>query len=221
MRSFIFLLALVSASAAAQYSPSAQQVLALAPQLEDFAGSRGNFESLASGLRGATAVRLVTITPEGMREIVTFTAAQALSAAQTADVLEQARVRLLARTIPEPSGLDIALVLMGSTDPGLLAAADPDKPMVLALQPFAGSAANYRRLMRGLVEGGRITLVDPRDRRWRASFEPQCAMSQAEAEEVLLAAAERLGAQGIDTPTVRELRAALIEALAVSAGCLP
>jgi hypothetical protein len=49
----LFLLTLLAASASAQpYTPVAQQVLTLAPQLEAFAGSKANFESLASGLRG-------------------------------------------------------------------------------------------------------------------------------------------------------------------------
>jgi hypothetical protein len=69
-----------------------------------------------------------------------------------------------------PSGWDIALVLMGHMDitpsgpvrqPGLLIPADPRKPMVLSLRPFAGSAANYRSLMRGLTHGSPVTLADP------------------------------------------------------------
>jgi len=84
MRRLIVLLALVAGNAAAQYSLPAQQVLALAPQLEAFAGSRANFESLANGLHGGTEVRLVSMTREGMREIVTFTASERLPALDTA-----------------------------------------------------------------------------------------------------------------------------------------
>ena len=77
-------------------------------------------------------------------------------------MLENARYRLLDGGRAVPSGWDIALVLMGHVDiapsgpvrqPGLLTPADPRKPMLLSLRAFAGSAANYRSLMRGLTAG--------------------------------------------------------------------
>jgi hypothetical protein len=113
---WIFLLMLLAGNAPAQPTAPAQEVLAVAPQLEAFAGSKANFESLASGLRAGKTVRLVTITPDGMREIVSFTAAKALSAGDTARVLENARYNLLDRGLGAPSGWDIALVLMGHMD---------------------------------------------------------------------------------------------------------
>src|SRR5687768_18555711 len=104
MRRLIVLLALVAGNAAAQYSLPAQQVLAIAPQLEAFAGSRANFESLANGLHGGTEVRLVSMTREGRREIVTFTASEKLPALDTARVLENSRYHLLERGTGAPSG---------------------------------------------------------------------------------------------------------------------
>jgi hypothetical protein len=219
---WILLLALLAGNAAAQYSPAALEVLALAPQLETFAGSKANFESLASGLRAGKAVRLVTITPDGMREIVSFTAAKAMAAEDTARVLENARYHLLDRGLAAPSGWDIALVLMGHLDitpagpveqPGLLAPADPRKPMLLSLRPFAGSAANYRSLMRGMTEGRVVTLADPVDSRLKARFTPPCALPQDGAKQVLLAAADRLAAQGIGDPLIDEIRAAVVREL--------
>jgi hypothetical protein len=219
---WIFLLVLLAGNAAAQYTVPAREVLALAPKLEAFAGSKANFESLASGLRAAKTVRLVTITPDGMREIVSFTADKAMSAEDTARVLENARYHLLERGLAGPSGWDIALVLMGHMDispsgpvrqPGLLAPADPRKPMTLSLRPFAGSAANYRSLMHGMTEGGVVTLADPVDRRLKARFRPRCVLPENEARQVLLAAAENLAAQGIGDPLINELRGAVVRVL--------
>jgi hypothetical protein len=48
MKRLILLLALLAGNAAAQYTAPARQVLALAPELEAFAGSKANFESLAA-----------------------------------------------------------------------------------------------------------------------------------------------------------------------------
>jgi len=224
VKRWILLLVVLAWPAAAQRSPPAQEVLALAPKLEVFAGSKANFESLASGLRAGRQVTLVSITPDGMREIVSFTAAKPLSAEESARVLENARYHLLDRGRAAPSGWDIALVLMGHMDitpagpvqqPGLLAPADPRKPVVLSLRAFAGSAANYRSLMRGLTQRSMVTLADPVDFRFKARFTPQCALPEAEARQVLIAAAERLAAQGRGDPMIDELRAAVVRVLEV------
>jgi hypothetical protein len=224
VKRWILLLVVLAWPAAAQCSPLAQELLALAPQLEVFAGSKANFESLASGLRAGRQVTLVSITPDGMREIVSFTAAKPLSAEESARVLENARYHLLDRGRAAPSGWDIALVLMGHMDitpagpvqqPGLLAPADPRKPVVLSLRAFAGSAANYRSLMLGLTQRSMVTLADPVDFRFKARFTPQCALPEAEARQVLIAAAERLAAQGRGDPMIDELRAAVVRVLEV------
>ena len=210
------------ANAVAQYSPAASEVLALAPQLEGFAGSKANFERLAAGLRAGRQVSLVSITPDGMREIVSFTASKPLSAEESARVLESARYHLLDRGLAAPSGWDIALVLMGHMDitpsgpvqqPGLLAPADPRKPMVLSLRNFAGSAGNYRSLMRGLTQRRMVTLADPVHTRFRERFTPQCALPETVAREVLVAAAERLAEQRVGDPMIDELRAAVVREL--------
>lgn len=223
----IFLLVLFVGNAAAQYAPPARQVLALAPQLEAFAGSRANFESLASGLRDGTEVRLVSMTPEGMREIVTFTAAEALPVLDTARVLENARYHLLERGIAAPSGWEIALVLMGSMDitpdgpvrrPGMLTAANPQSAIVVALRPFAGSPANYRSLVRGITDGRTVTLADPVDRRIRVRFTPQCSLPEGEARQLLLAAAERLATRGIGDPMIQEMAGAIVDLLDAKCG---
>src|SRR5688572_2758538 len=221
-RLFIVLLALLAGNAAAQYSLPARQVLALAPQLEAFAGSKANFESLASGLHGGTEVRLVSLTVEGMREIVTFTAAEALPALDAARVLESARYHLLERGMPAPSGWEIALVLMGSMDitpdgpvrrPGLLTPANVQRAIVVAVRPFAGSPANYRSLVRGLTEERMVMLADPVDRRIRVRFTPRCALPEEAAHQLLLTAAERLASRGIGDPLIQEVAGAVVELL--------
>ena len=219
VRGLILLVLALAGNVGAQYSPAASEVLALAPQVETFAGSRSNFESLAAGLRAGREVTLVTITPDGMREIVFFTASKPLSAEQSARVLENARYHLLDRGLAAPSGWDIALVLMGHMDiapagpvrqPGLLVPADPRKPMMLSLRNFAGSAANYRSLIRGLTRGTLVTLADPVHVRFRQRFTPQCALPETVAREVLVTAAERLAAERIGDPMIDELRAAVV-----------
>lgn len=209
----------VPSIAAAQFTPTAQELLTLARQLEGFAGSRHNLESLASGLTTGTAVTLTTITPDGMRETVTFTAAAPLPPKETASVLEAARRQLLARGIKAPSGWDIALVLMGSAAitpsgparmPGLLAPAKAEKPFTISLHQFAGSPANYKSLMTGLTQGWTVTLTDPADRRSKLRFTPKGALPAEEAKQTLLLASELLVAQGIQDPTLEEVRAALV-----------
>ena len=223
MKRCILLLALLAGNALAQYTPPAREVRALAPQLEAFGGSKGNFESLVSGLHGGTTVRLASLTADGMREVVTFTAAEALPADGIARVLENARFHLLDLGIREPGGWDIALVLMGRMElkpagpvfqPGLLSPADAQKPLALSLHSFAGSRANYASLVRGLTEGRTVTLTDPADRRSRARFEPQCALPAQECRPALLEVAEGLAADGVGDPTIQELRAAVVRMLA-------
>jgi hypothetical protein len=222
VKNLILLVLLLAGNAAAQYSPEAREVLVIAPALETFAGSKANFESLAAGLRSGRQVTLATITPDGMREIVSFAAAKPLSADETVRVLENARYHLLDRGLAAPSGWDIGLVLMGHMDitpsgpvrqPGLLAPSDPRKPLVLSLRNFAGSAANYRSLMRGLTHGSMVTLADPVNFRFRQRFTPQCALPEAEARQVLIDAAERLAAERVGDPMMDELRAAVVRVL--------
>ena len=97
--------------------------------------------------------------------------------------------------------------------PGLLAPADPRKPMTLSLRPFAGSQANYRSLMRGITQGSVVSLADPVDSRLTARFTPPCTLAQDEAKQVLLAAAERLAAQGIGEPVIDEVRSSVLGVL--------
>ena len=75
MRFRVLLLALWSGVSLAQFTPPAQHVLLLAPQLLAFAGSDANFQSLAAGLTSAKTVTLTTTAADGSREIATFTPA--------------------------------------------------------------------------------------------------------------------------------------------------
>ena len=100
--------------ACAQFSPPAQDVLRIAPELRGFAGSAANFESLASGLQSGKTVTLTTIAKDGMREVVAFTAAGPLSAAETALLLVGAQQELAARGIASPSGWQIGIAVQGA-----------------------------------------------------------------------------------------------------------
>ncbi len=218
---YLIALALVtSGGAGAQLAPAAQEVLLLAPQLQAFAGSAANFESLAGGLRVGFPVMLSTLAADGTREIVEFMPAQPLSAAETVRVMEGARQALLAQGIAAPSAWDIGVALMGGTlatasgavkMPGLVASADPDKRLVFSVRSFAGSPANYKSLVAGLSQGRPVTLVTPGTRRDRLTFTPPgVPLSADETKQTLQLAAELLASQGIEDPTSEQLRAALI-----------
>src|SRR3979490_1606955 len=80
--------------------PAAVTVQQLAPQLVDFAGSLANFQSLVNGLALGVPVTLVTLTPEGFTQTVTFTpAAGGMTPVDIARTLELARQNLIARGI--------------------------------------------------------------------------------------------------------------------------
>ncbi|TAK87516.1 MAG: hypothetical protein EPO20_04245 [Betaproteobacteria bacterium] len=66
---YLIALALVaSGGAGAQLAPAAQELLLLAPQLQAFAGSPANFESLAGGLRASSFSQgIQDPTPEQLR----------------------------------------------------------------------------------------------------------------------------------------------------------
>src|SRR5712671_4943870 len=93
--------------------PASVTVQQLAPQLVDFAGSLTNFQSLVNGLALGVPVTLVTLTPEGFTQTVTFTpAAGGMTAVDIARTLELARQNLIARGIPRPTALG-ALPIVG------------------------------------------------------------------------------------------------------------
>lgn len=217
-----------SALAAAQFTPSAQHVLLLAPQLLAFAGSEANFESLASGLTLSQPITLTTTAADGSREMATFTAAQALSPADTARLLEAARQRLIAQGVGHPSAAQIGVALMGGTlitpsgmltVPAMLAAADAEHPLQLALRPFSGSRENYARLVEGLSQGRAITLQSTAAGGASVTFIPPGGpMSDVEVSQTLKLASDLLAGQGIYDPTPQQVRAAIVGGSVTLAG---
>jgi len=102
-----------------QTTPSAEsaEVLGLAPQLVPFAGSTQNFQSLVDGLAAGQPVTLVTQTPDGFTQTVTFTPVGTLTPLQIAQTLEAARQQLISRGIAAPSAQQIGIALAGGTLP--------------------------------------------------------------------------------------------------------
>jgi hypothetical protein len=219
LRALLLLLCALAASpAGAQVSPAAHEVALIAPQLEAFAGSRENFESLANGLRNAASVTLTTTSDAGVRDIVTFTPAEPLAATETARLLERARQLLIAHGIGHPGAVEIGVALMGgalkapSGDvklPALVAAADPKKPLAVSQTVLAGSAANYKSLVEGLSKDGKVTLTAPGNPDTTFTV-PGGTLSADETKEAIRLASGLLAAQGIHDPTPGELRAALV-----------
>src|SRR5688500_13282378 len=180
------------------------------PELEAFAGSRANLESLASGLREGREIKLTSIATDGMREEAMFTPARPLGSAEAARVMQAGRQALLAHGVRVPGAWDIGIALMGGTIvaptgkfqlPRLVAPADPERALVISLHAFAGSRANYRNLVRGLSEGTTVTLSYS-ERRGSIRFEPPGGrLSADEVRQSLQAAGELLAAKGINDPT--------------------
>lgn len=96
------------------------EVQRLAPQLVDFAGSQANFDSLVRGLSEGLPVSLVSSTPDGLTQTVTFTPSTTLSSLDIARTLEQARQQLIARGIGAPSAEQIGVTLVGGALPTAL-----------------------------------------------------------------------------------------------------
>jgi hypothetical protein len=91
------------------------QVLGLAPQLVAFAGSDANFRSLVAGLSQGAPVTLVSTTPDGLTQTVTFTPAGTMSATDVARTLETARQQLISRGVGAPTAVQIGTTLVGGT----------------------------------------------------------------------------------------------------------
>ena len=93
------------------------QVIGLAPQLVVFAGSDANFRNLVQGLSQGTPVTLVTATPDGLTQTVTFTPAGTMSATDIVRTLETTRQQLITRGVAAPNALQIATALVGGALP--------------------------------------------------------------------------------------------------------
>jgi len=93
------------------------QVVGLAPQLVAFAGSDANFRNLVLGLSQGTPVTLVTATPDGLTQTVTFTPAGTMSVTDIVRTLETARQQLITRGVATPSALQIGTTLVGGSLP--------------------------------------------------------------------------------------------------------
>ena len=93
------------------------EVRGLAPQLVAFAGSDTNFRNLVTGLSQGVPVTLVTFTPDGFTQTVTFTPATAQSAVDIARTLESARQLLITRGVATPTAQQIGTILAGGDLP--------------------------------------------------------------------------------------------------------
>ena len=231
MRRSLALLALALAtSVAAQTSVSpSQEVQRLAPQLVAFAGSAGNFESLVNGLTTGVPVTLVTVGADGTFQIVTFTPGTALTAGDTARLLESARQSLIVRGIPAPTGEQLAAALLGGTVTtpsgssaltGVLTGTTlPPTPVQVRTDAAAPggapvsniSAAQLQAVRNALANGTAVTLTSGTGSAAQSvTFTPTgTRLSDFEVNQTLQLAATLLAQQGIVNPTAEQLRAAL------------
>lgn len=228
MRALAVLLTVISFHAAAQ-TPG-QQIVATSPQLVVFAGSDANLQALANGLGLGQAVTLVTQAPNGLLQIVTFTPPNALSAADTARALEQARTALIARGITQPSAQQIGAALMGGTIvtssgqvavTGVLTGSIPANALQVrnefsaaagGVTPLGGSVTNFQSIHAGLRQGTPITLTGlVNGVQQSVTFTPASGpLSAIEADQAVQIAAQTLASVGITSPTPDQIRAALV-----------
>ena len=214
-------------------SPSAQQVQLLAPQLLAFSGSTGNFDSLVTGLTSGTPVTLTTVSAEGFVQIVTFMPGATMSASDVARNLETARQNLITRGIATPNAQQLALALVGGTltTPsgsasinGVLTGTAGTTPLQVRneLAPFSTFAStptlnlsqnNLQALRIALAQGSTATLTTT-----TASGATQAmtipgtgvAMTAFEVNQALQLASALLAQQGIVSPTMDQIRVALV-----------
>ena len=236
MRVLALLFAVLSFHAAAQ--TPVQQIQGAAPQLVVFAGSGANLQALANGLTLGQPVTLVTQSSDGLLQIVTFTPPNALSAADTARALEQARTALIARGISQPSAQQIGAALMGGSIitsagqvavPGVLTGSIPADALQVRNEfaggavPLGGSVANFQALNSGLRQGTPITLTGlVNGVQQSVTFTPNSGpLSAEQVNQALQLASQTLASVGITSPTPEQIRAALVGgAIQVSGGNL-
>lgn len=219
----------LNAAAFAQtaFSPTAQQVQLLAPQLVPFAGSTGNFESLVTGLTTGTPVTLATIASDGSLQIVTFTPGTALSPVDAARLLEAARQNLIVRGIATPTGPQLAASLMGGTVTALSGTSaligvitgttTPPTPVQVrtdtatpqnAATGSSLTAAQLQAVRNALATGTGVTLTSGSGT--ATTFTPTgTRLSDFEVNQSLQLAGTLLALQGVVNPTAEQLRVAL------------
>lgn len=97
----------------------AQEVERLAPQLVAFAGSRGNFESLVTGLALGVPVTLTTVDASGLVQTTRFAlpGGAQTDAVQIARTLETARQQLISQGVATPSAQQLGELISGTTVP--------------------------------------------------------------------------------------------------------
>lgn len=125
----------------------AQEVERLAPQLIAFAGSRGNFESLVTGLALGVPVTLTTVDANGLVQSTRFAlpGGAQTDAVQIARTLETARQQLISQGIAAPTAQQLGELVAGTTVPVTVTALPPTvaptTPATPGLQPPPGTAA--------------------------------------------------------------------------------
>jgi predicted RecB family endonuclease len=114
IRVFAVLAAAAAFQAGAQPMPLVQQAEQAAPHLAALAGSEVNFRNLILGLTQGAQVAISTALPDGDVEVASFTPARPMSLSEALNALEQARLRLAAQNIVQPSAGQLGAALVGS-----------------------------------------------------------------------------------------------------------
>jgi hypothetical protein len=198
-----------------------QQVQLLAPQLLAFAGSSSNFAALVSGLSQGIPVTLLTSTLDGQLQVVTFTPPVVGGPTEVARALEAARSSLISRGVATPSAQLIGVALMGGglptpagavQVPGVLTGTANLNAVQVRNDPagFAGAGATAAGLNLPAIarQGSSVTLGTGTQA--QTFSVPGAALSDAQLQQSLLAAAQLLAQIGILNPTPQQLRAALV-----------
>jgi hypothetical protein len=141
--------------------PATLTVQRIAPQVVAFTGSQTNFQNLVTGLAQGTPVQLFTLMPDGFTQLVTFTPGTTLPADQIAQVLENARQRLIGLGIATPTAEQLAVALTGGVVPTAIGGAQVSSLVNASAQNAPSPAVQIQANAAGGATTGRSLSTTP------------------------------------------------------------
>lgn len=159
-----------------------------------WAQADANLQNLFIALTQGVEATLVTPLPNGLAEVTSFTPPVKLSAAEAAGAIERARQQLAALGVPQPSGQQLAVALVGGTvdiptgrtQLGGVLPVDANRGVIRTQVVAAGA------LPQGQVPGA-----------------AGAALTHAEVAQALQLATQQLALHGIVNPTADQIRIAM------------
>lgn len=161
---------------------------------EAWAQADANLQSLFVGLTQGSEVTLVTPLANGMAEVTSFSPPGRLAAADAAGALERARQQLAALGVAQPSGLQLAVALVGGT-----VDIPAGRTQLAGVLPAGTQRASIRTQ---LVASGALP-------QGQVPGAGGAALTHAEVAQALQLATQQLALHGIVNPTADQIRVAM------------